>query len=346
METVKRLEYIGSKYKLLDWISSSIKKQTGYSSFEDKIIGDLFSGSGIVSYYFRDSKAKVISNDVELYSYVISYAMNISCYTDNCKIIIEDFNKSIEREYYNHTPAGFMTINYSPYGEEKRGFFTEDNARIIDFLSIKLDELKDSLTKEEYMFILASIIVSSDQVSNTAAVYGSFLKNFKKKALKKIQLSPIHVLNTKPLEGSGCYNFDILNEKFINMFSYDIVYLDPPYNKRQYSKNYFPLNMIVESQNTLKGKTGIPENCFLSNFSKKKEIVGDAFEILIKNLRSKWIFLSYNSESTLPREQILSIMRNYGKVSLLERDYKRFKSYDYNDDKPIKEYLFCLCKSI
>jgi adenine-specific DNA-methyltransferase len=127
-----------------------------------------------------------------------------------------------------------------------------------------------------------------------------------------------------------------------------MVYLDPPYNARQYSKNYFPLNVIAKPPETvssvpLKGKTGIPADCFISPFCKKG--CETAFDTLFRELKTKWIFLSYNSEGIVSKELMLDIMKRYGEASVIERDYKRFKSFEYNKDVEIKEYLFCLRKT-
>ena len=90
----------------------------------------------------------------------------------------------------------------------------------------------------------------------------------------------------------------------------DVLYLDPPYNERQYSKNYFPLNIIAKTPEQLltelplKGKTGIPTDCFLSPFCKKGNSVENAFKFLFSGLKTKWIFLSYNSESIISKEKI------------------------------------------
>ena len=82
----------------------------------------------------------------------------------------------------------------------------------------------------------------------------------------------------------------------------------------------------------LKGKTGIPSNCFVSNFCKTALVVQKEFSKLFDRLKSKtnWIFLSYNSESIVSKEKMLDIMKNYGTASVIERDYKRFKSFEYN----------------
>ncbi len=346
-EKISRLNYIGSKYLLLDWLTSTIQDKTEWTSFQGKTIADLFGGTGIVSYHFRNLGASVISNDAELYSSIITHAFTRSCYTETCKKMLEDFQKDLGKK---KKAIGFITRHYSPYEANERKFFTVDNAQRIDYLRKRLEEVKDTLTEDEYAFILASILLSADAVSNVPAVYGCYLKNFKAKAKKDLTLTPIHTLTTPPAEGSRTYQSDVLNQQFLGSFQTDLVYLDPPYNERQYSKNYFPLNIIAKApadlaDQELKGKTGIPTDCFLSPFCKKGATVEKAFETLIRELKTQWIFLSYNSESLVPKDKMLALLKKFGTVSVVERDYKRFKSFEYNDDKEIKEYLFCLKKT-
>lgn len=349
-EKIYRLNYIGSKFQLLEWITNNMKEKTGWSSFADKTIADLFAGTGIVSYHFRKNNANVISNDAELYSSIITHAFTRSIYTDNCKSIIELFQNDIQENKHSDT-NGFITTHYSPYGINERKFFTIENAKRIDYIRNKLETIKNTMNDDEYKFILASILLSADAVSNVPAVYGCFLKNFKTKAEKHLRLLPIHNNTDPALEHSKTYHSDVLDTEFISSFETDMVYLDPPYNERQYSKNYFPLNIIAKtpeqllSELPLKGKTGIPVDCFISPFCKKGESVENAFDTLFRELKTKWIFVSYNSESIVSKDKMLQIMNNYGTASVIERDYKRFKSFEYNNDVNIKEYLFCLNKN-
>jgi adenine-specific DNA-methyltransferase len=152
---------------------------------------------------------------------------------------------------------------------------------------------------------------------------------------------------------SATFNADVISDPAFlatTLPPVDIAYLDPPYNERQYSKNYFPLNIIAKTpaslmtEPTLKGKTGIPTDCFLSAFCRKGAAAETAFDTLIRGLRAKWIFLSYSSESIVSKEKMMEILSRYGTVSVTEREYKRFKSFEYNEDKAINEYLFCLEK--
>jgi adenine-specific DNA-methyltransferase len=304
----------------------------------------LFGGTGIVSHHFRKLNAVVTSNDAELFSSIVTKALTISVYNDKCKSIIETLNKELETS----KKVGYVTKNYSPYETSQRKFFTVENAQKIDYVRERIEELQKELSNDEYTFILASLIVSADAVSNVPAVYGCYLKNFKDKAKKSLEIKAIHSVEVEPQAQSKTFNLDVLSNDMIKEVAADIVYLDPPYNERQYSKNYFPLNIIAKTptellkEPELKGKTGIPTDCFISPFcSRKADTVEGAFNKLFEELNTEWIFLSYNSESLVSKDRMIELMEKFGVVNVVECDYKRFKSFEYNDDKDIKEYLFC-----
>ena len=128
----------------------------------------------------------------------------------------------------------------------------------------------------------------------------------------------------------------------------DAVYLDPPYNGRQYSKNYFPLNIIAmtpdeAAQQILHGKTGIPDDSFVSSFCQKRH-VENSFNTLIQSLNAEWIFLSYSSEGIVTKDKMLEILGRHGTAGVVEMDYKRFKSFNYNEGERVTEYLFFVRK--
>jgi adenine-specific DNA-methyltransferase len=331
--TVNRLNYIGSKHQLIDWILTTIYEKTEMESLKGQTVADLFAGTGIVSYNMRCLGAKVIANDAEQYSYTITHAMSRSVYNDRLYTII----KCVQKKLKTAKSIGFITRHYSPFQGNERMFFTVENANKIDYTREVIERLREHLDDDEYKFLLASLVTSADAISNVPAVYGCFLKNFKQKALKPFVLKPVHE-NTNPSDGQ-VFNMDVLQLPEIHA---DIVYLDPPYNERQYSKNYFPLNVIIKEPDLpLKGKTGIPSDCFISSFCKKSE-VHQAFRKTLDKVKAKWVFISYNSESLIPKEEFIKLLENYGEVSVVEREYKRFKSYEYNEDKKILEFIFCI----
>lgn len=207
---IQRLNYIGSKYQLIGWLTDFMKEKTGFASFENRRIADLFAGTGVVSHHFRLQNAVVYSNDAELYSSVIAHAFTRSFYTERTVCVIRDINTAIAAA----APAapGFVTRHYSPYEGNERMFFTVENAQKIDMARTML-EAADSLSRDEYQFILASIIISADAVSNVPAVYGCFLKKFKSKATKPFVITPIHTITTTAGASAGVsatFNADII----------------------------------------------------------------------------------------------------------------------------------------
>jgi adenine-specific DNA-methyltransferase len=342
-KSVNRLSYIGSKFQLLDWLIYNIQTVTGWSALQDKTIGDIMAGTGIVSHKLRKLGAATISNDTEPYSAIITEALALSTY--NAKVIthIDTLNKELTEGKAAST-IGFITENYSPAGADGRMFFTTENAKRIDYIRNRIVGL--DLEHQDRIFLIASLLISADAVSNVPSVYGCYLKNFKKKALNNLTLKPIHTHMTLPKETSQVYCLDILTTA-ADLPRTDAVYIDPPYNERQYSKNYFPLNMIAktpaetDAEPPLTGKTGIPQGCYISPFCRKGE-VENAFKKLIGDLKTEWVFLSYNSESLIEKEKMQTLLEAYGTVQVVERDYKRFKSFDYNEGNHVVEYLFCL----
>jgi adenine-specific DNA-methyltransferase len=240
-----------------------------------------------------------------------------------------------------HTTIGFLTKHYSPYEGCERMFFTVENAKRMDYVRKCIEN--SSLEPSEKVFALASLLVSADAVANCASVYGAYLKKFKRVAEKPLVLKPIHTCSIG--SHGNCFNKDVLHPEFLKSLEVDLLYLDPPYNERQYSKNYFPLSVLAmhpDEQNSLvlTGKTGIPGTCFKSPFCSKKT-VSQSFETVLQHTKAKWVFISYNSESLLDKETLLTLLKNYGDAKVIERPYKRFQSQN-QEKQEIKEYLFCL----
>lgn len=343
---MNRLEYIGSKYKLLEWIVPEI---VGDRETTVKF-ADLFGGTGIVSHTVSRTHpniTNIVSNDSEPYSSVIIHAMIQSVFTTKCKEFIENINKDTIPSIITYpTP---ITTYYSPKGTDGRMFFTESNASRIDYVRNKIEEYQDSFTKDEYLFLIASLLTSADKVSNTTSVYGAYLKHFKKRAQDEFMMLPIHKETRIPTYKASVFNKDVMDETLLdNVSEFDIVYLDPPYNSRQYSKNYFPLNIIVKgciSGEQIHGKTGIPDDCFVSDFCKKGKAL-DTFKRLFKELVKrgvKKIIMSYNSESIVSKENIISAMGSSGmnSVQCKSKEYSRYKSSRIEGQvKTVEEYLF------
>ncbi|KAA1244339.1 DNA adenine methylase [Aquimarina sp. RZ0] len=331
------MNYIGSKYKLSDFIIGSVKNVVG-NDLEQKVFCDLFAGTGIVGRSFKTLVHKVIANDLEYYSYVLNrnYIGNHT-YIDAFSYLFE-LNQLIGEK-------GFIYQNYCKGGGSERQYFSDQNGLRIDAARIQIEAWKTAAQIDDntYFFLLASLLEAADKVANTASVYGAYLKKLKKTAEKPLTIIPAEFKHTK--NSHQVYNKD--SNTLIKEIEGDILYLDPPYNARQYGANYHMLNTIAKYDTFVpKGKTGL-RHYNKSDYCKKGEVI-TVFEELIKNAKFTYLFLSYNNEGLMPEQEIREIMQRYGRYDLVTTAYQRFKA-DKTENRNHKatatiEYLHILEK--
>jgi len=333
------MNYIGSKHKLSNFIKSTVHSVVG-DDLSDKIFCDIFAGTGIVGRVFKSEVRKIIANDCEYYSYVLN-----KNYIENHKEISD---KQSFIDELNHLPLidnGFIYNNYCMGGGKGRQYFSDYNGKKIDTIRTKIEEWKSQniINSNLYYFLLASLLECADKVANTASVYGAYLKHLKKTAHKELILQPaIYELNDNE---HTVFNVD--SNVLISEIEGDILYLDPPYNARQYGANYHLLNTIAKYDHFIpKGKTGMREYK-KSNYCSSAKVSAE-FESLIKNAQFKYIFLSYNNEGLMSVADVKHRMQKFGKYDLAEIDYQRFKA-DKTENRnhkanKTKEYLHILEK--
>ena len=209
---------------------------------------------------------------------------------------------------------------------------------------LKIGKKTSKITEDQYFFLVASLLESADKVANTASVYGAFLKHIKTSAAKKLFIKPAIFQQTD-------YPHQVFQQdsnSLIKKIEGDILYLDPPYNARQYGANYHLLNTIAKYDTFVpKGKTGLREY-YKSDWCKTGEVL-NSFEELIENAQFPYIFLSYNNEGLMTQKEVQKVMERLGKYSLETKKYQRFKA-DKTENRNHKasetfEYLHILEKS-
>jgi adenine-specific DNA-methyltransferase len=313
--------------------------QVAGTNTEGKVFADLFAGTGVVGKTFKEKGYRVISNDIQYYSYVLNkhFIENVPPLSID---IVDDLNQLTGTE-------GFIYKNYCAGSGSGRQYFTDQNGMKCDSIRIELEKLKKcgDIDEAQYYYLLASLINSIDKFANTASVYGAFLKKIKKSAAKEFQLELLPIVDGD--KESKAYNDNISD--VIHRIGGDILYLDPPYNERQYCANYHVLETIALYDNPeLKGKTGLRDySAQKSAFCSPRTVV-DAFEDVIKNADFNYIFLSYNNEGLMPFDVIQGVMEKYGEYQQFSTDYRRFKA-DTDQNRNHKsnkttEYLHCLIK--
>ncbi len=353
------MNYIGSKLSLLPFIEESIKTTVDEQC---ETFCDLFAGTGAVGKHFKKLGYSIIANDMQYYSYILNkHYIETHKKLDFKHLELEmPLLKEFRGEVKNKVVCdylckldkkkGFIYKNYSSGGtkgqEHERMYYSDDNASKCDAIRQKIEQWKDKkkITMSEYYFLLTVLLENVDKHANTASVYGAFLKSLKKSAQKVFKMNVVETVYSS--KKHKVYNEDV--NSLVKKISSDIVYLDPPYNHRQYSCNYHLLETICKYDNpTIKGKTGLREYKHQkSMYCYKKEVI-KSFTDLIISLKCKYIFLSYNNEGLMSIEDIKSIMSLKGEYGCMQKEYSRYKAdknRDYKGNKTIEYLHYVKCK--
>lgn len=329
------MNYIGSKHKLLNFIEASIGEVTGGSFVT---LCDIFAGTGSVGRLYKSRGKSIVANDIQYYSYVL----NRNYIGNHITLNFEGLNNTItelKNEQHNKNDTvcnyldkikgikGFIFNNYCLGGSSDipRMYYSDNNGMRCDAIRQQIEDwhINNLITENEYYFLLASLLESIDKVANTASVYGAFLKSLKKTAQKDMILQPANFfLNDNE---HTVYNEDA--NSMIKKVKTDILYLDPPYNHRQYNANYHLLETIAKyDYPNISGKTGLRKEDNTKSLYCSKKDAFTALSHLIQNADAKYIFLSYNNEGILSIEEIKQLLSSRGEYGVFKKEYTRYKA--------------------
>ena len=341
-ENQSMITCIGNKRKLIPNIKDIIEKDILPLIQKDKLnIVDGFSGSSIVSRALSQYSETIYSNDIEKYSYIITYCFLVKPTSSQQNLIqkhIHTMNELVDNGPYYE---GIITELYSPKDtqnpkEGERCFYTRENAIIIDTLRKYID---DSVPKELFNYCIAPLLIKASIHANTSGVFRGFHKNKNTKLgawggtkgddtgriMGKIKLDVPIWSNLK--YNSRIYNNDIneVIEQLPNTI--DLIYYDPPYNQHPYGSNYFMLNVIIENRmpEDISKISGIPKYWKRSNYNYEKKAFTSMKELIDKSIeKTKYILLSYNNEGIIKPDEWNKIFEPYN-VTRYESLYDTFK---------------------
>lgn len=319
--------YIGNKHKLIEWIFSIIHKECDGDTF-----ADIFAGTGVVSAVATKHFKKVLLNDFLHSNYAIYRAFFGNGAWDKNKIdnIIKDYNNI----YSDDLGDNYFSKNFG--GK----FFSNNSSKIIGFIRENIEENKNNLTEREYYMLIASLLYTADKIANTV---GHFDAYFRKEFINdNFFMKPIDPINTQQI---SIFQEDanILAKKI----KADVVYIDPPYNSRQYSRFYHVLETLIKwDKPKLYGVALKPEPENMSDYCKAN--ARNRFSELIQDINAQYLVVSYNntydsksnsSKNKITLHEIEEILQRKGKTKVFEKNYRHFNAGNTNFNNH-KEYLF------
>lgn len=331
---INNRRYLGNKYKLLPFITSVVAENCeGVNS-----IADIFAGTGAVASAFTDRQ--IITND-NLYSNYISHLAWFSPQSYS--------REKIEQmvAYYNRldvTGDNYMSDNFADT------FFSITDCRKIGFIreDIEAQFARGEINERERAFLITSLLYAADKIANTCGHYDAFRQGvaFEKHLELSVPL-PSDNLDARNV----CYNED--TNELIKRITADLIYIDPPYNSRQYCDAYHLLENIARWEKPkVKGVARKMDRTSLkSDYCTNK--AAKAFEDLIQNINARYILLSYNnmankgndrSNAKIKDNDIMRILSAKGKVKIFTQNYKPFSAGKSDIDEHEERLFLCVCR--
>ncbi len=330
--------YIGNKRALLPLVGEAVAVVRQRLGGRRLRVFDAFSGSGVVSRFFKAHASFLAVNDIERYAAVLS-----RCYLRNrgsvdraaLEGLVRELNESVSDA---RLPVGFIEELYAPRDEERitaedRVFYTRENAR-------RLDNYRRLIAQapQEYEELLLGPLLSKASVhANTAGVFKGFYKDRHTKVGQfggsgRDALSRIR--GTITLEPPVLSDFESevevlqadANTVAPGLHDLDLAYFDPPYNQHPYGSNYFMLNLLVsyERPESTSRVSGIPADWRRSDYNVRERSLPRLRELL-EQTDARFLLVSFNDEGFIAPQEMRAMLDSLGRVEAYETPYNAFR---------------------
>jgi DNA adenine methylase len=331
---ITQRRYLGSKTKLLYFIDSILETE----KIEFNSFADIFAGTGAVANHFYNRSNIIINDILDSNSHIyLAYFGKEEIREKKLKEYLKHYN-SIDVKKYDDN---YFSKNFS------NTYFDKENSKKIGIIRDDIEKLFEEkiITNREKSYLLTSLIYALDRIANTVGHYDAYRKIAIPR--KKLFLLPLDITNSKYT--AEIYKDDANN--LVKRIKADVVYIDPPYNSRQYSDSYHLLENIAtwKKEKVFGVAKKIDRSHIKSKYNMKS--AGVAFGDLIDNINAKYILVSYNdmgtsgnarSQSRISDHEILSALKRRGEVQIYETAFKQFTT-GKSSKNDLKERIF-LCK--
>ena len=327
---IRSRRYLGNKYKLVDFIKSIVFSKCA----EPESFCDIFAGTGTVGGSFNDGRMKIISNDILFSNYV--------CLRSFLSVDDEKISDAVSRKikHLNGIPAD--SENY--FSEHFGGtYFSGENARKIGAVREEIEHISES--DDERNILLCSLLYAADRAANTVGHYDAFRK-------KMDTVRSVHLLKPEIAYGNNSDNEVYRKDanELVKEISCDVLYIDPPYNSRQYSDAYhLPENLTEWKKPAVFGISRKMDRSHIKSEYCLKS-AASAFADLINHADCSHILLSYNntgdlkdgrSNARMSDGDIVSILEKKGSVEIFEKRYRAFTTGKSSGEDNAERVFYC-----
>lgn len=331
--TINNRRYLGNKFRLLPFICRVVEEECPDISS----VADIFAGTGSVASAFQDKL--LITNDILYSNYISNYAWFSSDSYDRNKIqgFISKYN-SLKDHDDNYMTANFADTYFCYEDCAKIGYIRED---------IEQNFSLQKINKRERAILITSLLYAMDKIAKTCGHYDAYRKGAVFDCHLELSLPSVYENNAL---GNRCYNMDA--NQLVRQMQADLVYIDPPYNSRQYCDTYHLLENVALWEKP-------PVFGVAKKMDRKKlksryctQSAAQAFEDLVENIHAKYILFSYNnmaakgngrSNAKISDDDILRILSNKGQVKVFSESYKPFSAGKSRISDNAERLFLCTC---
>ena len=330
---INNRRYLGNKYKLLPFITGVVSDECP----DITSIADIFAGTGAVSSAFTDKV--IITNDLMYSNYICNYAW-FGAEEYDPQIIIDcvvRYNALTDLE------DNYMTDNFADT------YFSRDDCAKIGYIREDIEVLykKGDINTRERAILITSLLYAMDKIANTCGHYDAYRKGVEFD--KSLELY-VPLANRQNNPNNQCFNMD--SNELVKNIEADLVYIDPPYNSRQYCDAYHLLENVARWEKP--EVFGVAKKMDRSTMKSKycTQSATEAFEQLIEDIKAKYILLSYNnmaekgndrSNAKISDQDIMRILEKKGEVKVFSESYKAFTTGKSDIDDNQERLFLCRC---
>lgn len=329
---INNRRYLGNKYKLLGAIRAIVREHCpGAESF-----ADIFAGTGAVASAFTDMRLTV--NDL-LHCNTVCHEAWFSGEAwsrDKVAALVRRYNAWTPTEE-NYVSENFADTYFSRSVCRKIGAIRED---------IEVRFATGEINRRERALLVASLLYAMDRIANTCGHYDAFRKTVDFRGELRLRLP-----NPPPVRPDNVIVSEDANTLAKRLVA-DIVFMDQPYNSRQYSDAYHVLENIARWEKPpVQGVARkMDRSALKSDYCTGK--APQAFAELVRSLRAKYLILTYNnmgekgnerSNAKLSDDDILAALREKGDVQIFNIAHKAFTAGKSSHADNAERIFLCTC---
>jgi adenine-specific DNA-methyltransferase len=302
------IKYLGSKRRLVPVLGEICATVGARRAL------DLFTGTTRVAQEFKRQGAHVTAVDTARYAEVFA-----QCYVEldgasADRAAIADALRDLQNR---PDIEGYVTETFCVHSR----FFQPHNGRRIDAMRAAIEEYRNSWL---YPVLLTSLIEAADRVDSTTGVQMAYVKQWAPRSFNPIELRLPDLVagEGRAVRADAC-------AVVASLGSFDLAYLDPPYNQHRYFTNYHVWETLVagdepEHYGVACKRIDARDPATKSVFNERRAMPV-ALAQVIADVDAACVVVSYNNESWVTIEELQAMCAaRGGVVETLAFESKRY----------------------